>query len=267
MTMGLDSVELAVAGRRRSARHPGRRRGGESATRLLTCRTVDVGDSNDVRPVATVGEAAAILRPALMLWLVIELVWGAYYLCHGYGDPSWPGPAPLLLSYLAVTAFTAVLIVRSARSDPEARRVLARPRRGMVELCLLAGIVGGLALAMLENGIREGSGGQPFLERELGWPLPAALLTIAVLPAVLEELMFRGVILHRLRLVIDTRLAIGVQAMLFAAMHLDGVYLLPHFAFGCLAGFLRVAAGALWPCMLMHLVWNGWIVLAAWDVL
>jgi membrane protease YdiL (CAAX protease family) len=45
-------------------------------------------------------------------------------------------------------------------------------------------------------------------------------------------------------------------------MHIDGTYLLPHFAFGCLAGLLRTAARALWPCILLHAVWNGWLVLA-----
>jgi membrane protease YdiL (CAAX protease family) len=226
---------------------------------------MQVGDANDERPVATVGEAAAILRPALVLWLMFELAWGTYYLLIGYTEPTEASPAAMAVGHLVVTLLAAVVITRFARHDREACRVFVRPRRGMLELCLLVGIVGGILLAMVERGIRGWSSGWPVPEHDLGWPAGVALVTVAVLPAVFEELMFRGVILDRLQRVVGTRLAIAVQAMLFSAMHLDAVYVLPHFAFGCLAGFLRVAAGALWPCMLMHFCWNGWIVLELYD--
>ena len=82
-----------------------------------------------------------------------------------------------------------------------------------------------------------------------------------MLPGIFEELMYRGIVFQRLRAVVSLRLALLVQAMLFSLMHVDPVYLLV----GCLAGVLRLAAHARWPCMLVHMLWNAWIALHQYD--
>lgn len=206
-----------------------------------------------------------VLRPAFLLWIVYQCAWGGYYLAMSYAvnlahyEVIWP------CAYLLVTIGIGIVIARFALRDRAACRIFARANRGRLELCLLVGIVGAMVLAKWESGIHGSWSSPGFFEHERGWPLLVCLVTGAVLPAVFEELMFRGVILHRLQQVMVGPMAIATQAMLFSTMHLDGVYLIPHFAFGCLAGFLRTVAGALWPCMLLHGLWNGWITLAQYG--
>jgi membrane protease YdiL (CAAX protease family) len=139
----------------------------------------------------------------------------------------------------------------------------------MVELCLLVGVVSALLLSMWERQI-PGAWSQvsPIeMEHAAQWPLWACLLSSAVMPAVFEELMYRGLLLQRFGRVMPAGLAVAMQAMLFAGTHWDQVMLLPHFVFGVVAGILRLAAGALWPCMLMHCLWNGYVVLLVYQVL
>ncbi len=77
-----------------------------------------------------------------------------------------------------------------------------------------------------------------------------------LLPLAIQELVFRGIVLQRLRRVFSLRDALVLQAAMSAIVHLDMVWLLPQFVFGLVAGTLRVAAGGLWPCLLMHVVWG-----------
>jgi len=221
--------------------------------------------TGDVSHVGDPRSPGDVLRPAFGLWLLIVGSWGAYWLttAHMLDDrlPHW-----VLLVHAAVQIAMAVVVVRAARRDRAACRIFAWPRGGTFELCLLVGIGGSMLLAMWERTIPSW-GPAPFAwERQAGWALAAVLVTGAAIPAVFEELAFRGVILQRLVVVFGPWFALVLQAAMFSVMHADGVYLLPHFVFGCLTGFLRLAAGALWPCMLLHFVWNGWIALGVYEL-
>ncbi|MCA8923571.1 MAG: CPBP family intramembrane metalloprotease [Planctomycetes bacterium] len=88
-------------------------------------------------------------------------------------------------------------------------------------------------------------------------PWPALLLLIAALPAVTEELCFRGFLLQGLRGEVSGKLAIVISALVFAAVHLDPSRLFPQFFAGCLAGALVIRTRSLWPAMLLHFVHNG----------
>jgi membrane protease YdiL (CAAX protease family) len=224
------------------------------------------GDAYDAERLTAPGDAAAILRPALVLWLVVSAIGGVTGLVFAYAGDRLSDRALVVVLALASVADAAV-IARFAMRDRETCRLFVVPRRGMVELCLLAGITGGMALAWWGRTIPSYGPDVIEMERASGVPWWGSLLLTAAMPALFEELMFRGVILHRLALVIPVQLAVAVQAMLFALVHFDGLQLLPLFAFGCLAAFLRLAAGALWPCILMHFVWNGWAVLQRYDLL
>ncbi|WP_081583612.1 CPBP family intramembrane glutamic endopeptidase [Noviherbaspirillum massiliense] len=91
---------------------------------------------------------------------------------------------------------------------------------------------------------------------EHGWPLWSMFLMISVLPAVVEEIAFRGVIQCSLEHVLGAREAWLIQAALFSVLHLLPIIFPSHFAMGLFFGYLRLRSKSLYPGMLVHASWN-----------
>lgn len=87
------------------------------------------------------------------------------------------------------------------------------------------------------------------------WWLPYML--IAVLPALCEELAFRGFILSGLRHVGHKWWAIGISAIAFGMVHFFLQQKITTAAIGFLLGYLAVQTGSLIPGMLFHVLFNG----------
>ena len=90
-----------------------------------------------------------------------------------------------------------------------------------------------------------------------GVPLPVLLLGLAVVPAIGEELVFRGVILGLLESKMKPRAAIIAQAALFGLMHGSVFRFLPTGILGLLLGHLARRTGSVWPAILTHALTNG----------
>ncbi len=95
-------------------------------------------------------------------------------------------------------------------------------------------------------------------------PLWVALVDLAVLPAVTEELVFRGVILGGLLQVFRPQAAIVTTAVLFGAVHLSPLSMVHLTMMGLVLGAVRVGSGSLYPCILLHALYNAVIVLGVW---
>ena len=87
-------------------------------------------------------------------------------------------------------------------------------------------------------------------------------LLIALLPAVCEEVAFRGFILSGLRHVGSKWWAIGLSAVMFGMAHNVVQQSLAATAVGLVLGYLAVQTGSLVPCVLFHMTYNG-LMLAA----
>ncbi|HEY4240721.1 MAG TPA: CPBP family intramembrane glutamic endopeptidase [Kofleriaceae bacterium] len=88
-------------------------------------------------------------------------------------------------------------------------------------------------------------------EAPLGW----SLLCLAVLPAIAEELVFRGVLaraLGRRSLIV----AVFASAAVFAAYHLSLVQALPTYSLGACLALIAVRADSVAPTMLAHALNN-----------
>ena len=91
----------------------------------------------------------------------------------------------------------------------------------------------------------------PGNEREL----IASVLSLAAVPAVCEELLFRGFVLSAWESR-GTRYAIGVTAVLFALLH-GNLYGIPAYLLvGAVAGFLAFALDSVYAAMVYHTVYN-----------
>lgn len=93
----------------------------------------------------------------------------------------------------------------------------------------------------------------------------AALLVVAVLPALGEEFIFRGLIQRELwRGTRNPHLAIWTAALLFSAVHLQFYGFVPRLLLGALFGYLYYWSGTLWVPVFAHLVNNGLALLSVY---
>lgn len=88
-----------------------------------------------------------------------------------------------------------------------------------------------------------------------------ALLLIAVLPAVVEEHLCRGLMLRGMSRVSGAWPAILVVALIFAFLHLNPYRLLPTFALGILLGYIAIRTNSIFPAILGHFMNNAASVL------
>ena len=91
------------------------------------------------------------------------------------------------------------------------------------------------------------------------------LFIIALLPALGEELLFRG-ILQRLfgELFKNLHWAILVTAIIFSAIHMQFYGFLPRMMLGILFGYLLYWTGSLWVPVIAHFINNGAAVVFTW---
>ena len=101
------------------------------------------------------------------------------------------------------------------------------------------------------------------------------LLLTAVLPAISEELTFRGVLMNLFKAKGESvpHLAIWCSAILFSAIHLQFYGFVPRMLMGALFGYMLVWTGSLWTPILMHFTNNAMAVIlyfvslrAGWDI-
>ena len=109
-------------------------------------------------------------------------------------------------------------------------------------------------------GLPRAGGYEPIVAVGYGWA--GAVAAVALYPAVVEELAFRGLIVPRLGRVLTGGETVLVSAVMFAALHLNVTALPVLLPVGAALAVLRRRSGSLWPCLLMHLTHNA-AVLAA----
>ena len=84
------------------------------------------------------------------------------------------------------------------------------------------------------------------------------LLIIALIPAIGEEMTFRGVLQQALtRRLKSPHVAIILSAAIFSFIHFQFYGFLPRMFLGVLLGYMFYITDSLWPCMLMHFLNNG----------
>jgi uncharacterized protein len=92
--------------------------------------------------------------------------------------------------------------------------------------------------------------------------LLAGFVVIALIPAIGEELLFRGLIQPRMyRLTRNVHVAIWFTGFFFSAVHMQFYGLIPRMLLGVLLGYLYVWSGNLWYPIIGHFTNNGFTLL------
>lgn len=90
-----------------------------------------------------------------------------------------------------------------------------------------------------------------------------AMLVIAILPAIGEELVFRGMIQNKLYAGIgNIHWAIWITGILFSAIHFQFYGFFPRMLLGVLFGYMYYWSGNLWIPILAHFINNGLSIIA-----
>lgn len=149
----------------------------------------------------------------------------------------------------------------------------ARPRHGwFFAVAIVAGLaaplLGGLLTQWLAHhhtvtqDIRQLGGHTP-----PGWRIPLALMVVGVGPLV-EELLFRGVLLSALMRRCSLGWAIAISSAAFALVHLPGLqfqwYAVPALALLALVlAWLRLHSASIWPAVVAHAA-NNLLAVTVW---
>lgn len=92
--------------------------------------------------------------------------------------------------------------------------------------------------------------------------LLVALLVIAIIPAIGEEVLFRGILQRNIGYWTgNVHVGVWLAAALFSAIHVQFLGFFPRMLLGALFGYLYVWSGNLWVPILAHLTNNGFTVL------
>ncbi len=121
------------------------------------------------------------------------------------------------------------------------------------------------ALSGLENSLRSmEKEAEVLTERLMVMEDPGALwLTlglIAILPALGEELFFRGTVQQLIQSKSGKHLAVWITAIIFSFIHFQFYGFIPRMVLGAIMGYLMVWSGSLWYPVLAHFVNNATVV-------
>lgn len=94
-----------------------------------------------------------------------------------------------------------------------------------------------------------------------GGKVVLGLLIIAVLPAVLEEFLFRGVIFNNIEGSVGSIRSIFIVGFCFSLFHGSPEQTLYQFITGCVFAFLAMRSGSILPTVMMHFINNALIVI------
>lgn len=197
-------------------------------------------------------------QAANLFWTYFGVVLGGSLVAHfAIGDAH---PAALLVfldSLLLVT--TLVFTVRYWPSlVPQLKRLGFDRWEAWVGLAALVPLLG--VNRAWHEAMRDllGAEGPSFIGalREAGVAEGVLVLSIAIFPAITEEIAFRGLLQHWLHVAVRPATAIALAGALFAALHFSLLSFPYLFACGLLFGWMRWRTGSLWPSIVAHFLHN-----------
>jgi membrane protease YdiL (CAAX protease family) len=96
-----------------------------------------------------------------------------------------------------------------------------------------------------------------FVSSSTSGELMINILVIAIIPAIAEEMLFRGALQQLIYYCFKNKhSAIISTAMIFSAFHMDLYGFIPRFTLGMILGYMFAYSGSLWPSVVAHFLNN-----------
>jgi membrane protease YdiL (CAAX protease family) len=90
----------------------------------------------------------------------------------------------------------------------------------------------------------------------------AAIVILAIVPAIGEELLFRGILQNKIEMLSKNKhIAIWITAFIFSFIHFQFYGFVPRLLLGALFGYLYIWSGNLTIPILAHFINNGFTLL------
>ncbi len=171
-------------------------------------------------------------------------------------------PAAISLSVIGVLKFRKI-------SFKSIVPVKCNPKYFLIAALLIYGLVfalswvNGVSVKFFELfGYKQREAGS-YLPDLSGGKVVLALLVIAVLPALFEELLFRGIILNSCENGAGTVRTVFLVGFCFSLFHASPEQTVYQFITGCAFAFIALRSGSILPSVLMHFINNALIVIFA----
>jgi membrane protease YdiL (CAAX protease family) len=121
----------------------------------------------------------------------------------------------------------------------------------VASIALLFGVIGPLiSLIPMPPEVNEN------FSEMMGQPSLATFLALVIAAPILEELLFRGIMLDGLLKRYRPLTAILVSSIIFGLAHLNPWQFITAFVIGCFAGWVYFRTGSVGPCILIHATIN-----------
>ena len=108
---------------------------------------------------------------------------------------------------------------------------------------------------------------QNILTMESGWELVMSFFLVAIVPAIGEEVLYRGIVQTKFqRLIGNNHLGIIVASLFFSLNHMQFDRFLPFALLGIILGYAYYYSRTLWVPVILHLINNGFQVLVLYNM-
>lgn len=197
----------------------------------------------------------------ILIYLIALLVVSACSL-SGTNGAKYIG---YLVSPIAILCTCAVMCKWRSISAKSLFPVKTKPKYYLIGLLLIFGLMFSLSYAneyfvrLLElMGYTRSNSTLPDLS---GGKVVLALIVIAVIPAIAEEILFRSLILFNVEKSMGTVRTIFVIGMCFSLYHGSAEQTIYQFICGCMFAFLALRSRAITPTVLIHFLNNAIIII------
>lgn len=207
-------------------------------------------------------------RSALLLWIIAAVglfvsavVFALLLLSIGDMDTQWLMLIDALIYYLPFLALPVYLVARRAPGMWRSLRpyplsifsTLGIIMLALMSVILMTNIVALWTIVLEAVGLD--GGGSSLVVPTNAPGLMLCILHMAVLPAVCEEFLFRGVVLSAFERN-GTRHAVAVSAVMFALLHGSLSGLPAHLLLGLILGALVVCCNSIYAGLIFHTTYN-----------